>query len=226
MATYKNNIIYLFLLILFLHCAFIYAGNDLGRTITKLLLLPVLILFLYAAGSQSDSVSSKKWVFAALVFSFLGDLFLTRSGEIFFLIGMLAFIGTHVCNGIQLLKLNSLKSTQALPALVALVLLGLIAAFVLSVLNPYLGSLKLPIFFYLLIISSMAVLAANTYANKDIQYHAIAYFIPGAALFVVSDGLLAMNKFYFHLPMLDIAVMLTYGCSQMLLVLGFSRTKA
>ena len=70
----------------------------------------------------------------------------------------------------------------------------------------------------------MAVLASNTFTSTNFKKEAITCFIPGAAFFVLSDGLLALNKFLYHQPILDILVMLTYGLAQYFLVRGFVKT--
>ncbi len=221
----KKNAIAVFWVILLLHCVFIYSGLDDWRFITKLLLLPVLAVYLWAATKHNGgSVSSL--VYFGLLFSFLGDLILTQPGETFFLSGMLAFIGTHICNGINFYKMQRGSMRGGRAVLLATIILLLITIGVLIILNPYLGQFQLPILVYMIIISSMAILATNTVNASLLKKIALQCFIPGAALFVFSDGILAMNKFLYHQPMLDIAVMLTYGAAQYFLISGFTRTAA
>jgi uncharacterized membrane protein YhhN len=42
----------------------------------------------------------------------------------------------------------------------------------------------------------------------------------GAVLFVVSDSLLAINKFYSSFELAGVLIMLTYGMAQLLIVTG------
>jgi uncharacterized membrane protein YhhN len=70
----------------------------------------------------------------------------------------------------------------------------------------------------------MAILASNLADSIKYSYAAIHYFIPGAVLFVLSDGLLAINKFNLQDPSMDIFVMLTYGLAQLYLVMGYYKT--
>ena len=50
------------------------------------------------------------------------------------------------------------------------------------------------------------------------------YFIPGAALFVISDALLALQVFMFNdIDLLGISVMLSYGYALSLFADGFSK---
>jgi uncharacterized membrane protein YhhN len=99
----------------------------------------------------------------------------------------------------------------------------LVSAIMFGILNPYLGNLRLPVLFYMVIISIMSILAANTAAHAQFRGLALSCFIPGAALFVVSDSLLALNKFVFNIMWLNMAVMLTYGLAQYFLAKGFAK---
>ena len=214
-----------FWFILLLHCIFIYTGIDDGRFITKLLLLPVLAVYLWAS-VKGERSSINSLVYFGLLFSFLGDLILTQPGEIFFLSGMLAFIGTHICNSINFYRMQRFTIKGGRAVLQAAVILLLVTIGVFIVLNPYLGQFQLPILVYMIIISSMAILATNTVNAPLLKKVTLQCFIPGAALFVFSDGILAMNKFLYHQPVFDIAIMLTYGAAQYFLIIGFIRAAA
>ena len=73
------------------------------------------------------------------------------------------------------------------------------------------GALIAPVAVYLVAILTMAVLAANV---------GVPAAATGAALFVVSDTLLALNRFVRPIPHGDVAVHVTYHLAQMLLVLS------
>jgi len=213
----------MFLLVLGFHCVCIYLGCEAWRTASKLLLIPLLAAWLWS-NTKKNSRPSNPPVYAGLLFSFLGDLILARPGETFFLLGMLAFVGTHLCNSIYFFKLRNIHVNRMKEAILAAIVLLIITIIVFTTLDPFLGNFKIPILVYMAIISIMAILATNTMGDPFLKKIAVQFFIPGAALFIFSDGTLAMNKFYYHKPMLDILVMLSYGSAQWLLVLGFSKT--
>jgi uncharacterized membrane protein YhhN len=73
---------------------------------------------------------------------------------------------------------------------------------------------------YATVISLMLIAAINRkgVAQKE-SYMLVAL---GALSFVASDTLLAVNKFHDSFFLANIAVMLTYGIAQYLLVKGFS----
>ena len=68
-----------------------------------------------------------------------------------------------------------------------------------------------PVAVYLVAILTMAVLAANV---------GVPAAAAGAALFVVSDSVLALNRFVRPIPRGDVAVHVTYHLAQGLLVLS------
>ncbi len=225
MNFFKKRGILLFAVVLAAHLFFIYTENTALRTATKLLLLPILAVYLYLSAEKAGRNINLP-AFAGLFFAFLGDLLLTRNGELFFLLGMAAFIGTHISNSIYFLRLYPLYLSKGWYAIMAAIILTFVSGAVIGKIGPALGSFKLPIIIYMVIISCMAILAANTYNHRFLKQLTLRYFITGAAVFVLSDGILALNKFYYHESLLDLAVMLTYGIAQCLLVMGFSRRAA
>jgi uncharacterized membrane protein YhhN len=88
------------------------------------------------------------------------------------------------------------------------------------------GAFFIPIVVYMLLIAIMTLLSANLAESNEYNSVAVHYFIPGAVLFVLSDGLLAINKFNLHDPSMDIFVMVTYGLAQLYLVMGYYKTNA
>lgn len=225
MSLIKKYGVIIFAILLLLHCAFIYIGETELRTISKFLLIPFLVLYLLAATSKTQAGYNLP-AYAGLFFAFLGDVLLSRSGEQFFLFGMLAFIGTHISNSIYFLKIQKLDFSKGRPMLFAAIILLIISSEVMSKTASLLEDFKVPIMLYMAIISVMAILAANTINHTQTKQLAVRFFIPGAGFFVLSDALLALNKFLYHEPSLDILVMLTYGAAQCLLVMGFSRRGA
>lgn len=220
MVLIKRYGLPLFLLVLFLHLACIYLEMSTFRIITKLLLLPILMACLMAEPGRTSPLP-----YIGLFCSFMGDLLLTRSGELFFLLGMLAFMGTHVCNSIFFYRLSKGFPVKTTSLALALVALAATSGGVYISLADKLGTFRLPIMVYMAIISLMAVMATLTLNNTAMRQTAMDFFIPGAAFFVLSDAILALNKFLLHTGGIDIAVMLTYGMAQYWLVKGFVAVK-
>ncbi len=221
MLLVKKYGIGIFALLLLANCLFIYLDMNELRTVSKILLVPVLLIYL--AANRRKETGPSPLVYLALVFAFLGDVLLSRPGETFFLFGMLAFIGTHICNTIFFIRLNKKDFRIGKEMIVALFLLALFSAIVFTEIKPNLGKFEIPILVYMFIISLMTVAATSTIQHPSLKKIATGCFIPGAVLFVVSDATLAMNKFLWHESMMDIVVMLTYGAAQYFLVRGYRR---
>jgi uncharacterized membrane protein YhhN len=90
-----------------------------------------------------------------------------------------------------------------------------------SLLSPYLGDLRFPVRLYGLVISFMFLLAMHMLYCKNKT--AGLYFLAGAILFILSDSVLAINKFYRPFESAGIIIMLTYGLAQLFLATGAIR---
>ena len=78
--------------------------------------------------------------------------------------------------------------------------------------------MKLPVRIYGVFICFMLMLAMHMPYIKDKK--AGLLMITGALLFVISDSVLAINKFYNEFNGAGIVIMLTYGIAQLLIVEG------
>jgi uncharacterized membrane protein YhhN len=217
MSFFRKNGMLVFFILLLIHCVFVYLDHVTARQISKALLLPSLILYVAAAAGRAVH-----WLaYAGLVFSFLGDVLLLGKGDGYFLAGMLAFVGTHLCNSFYFLRQTDHSNTRLREAFFAAILLMVLSITVFGRLNESLGGFRIPVFIYMLVISIMAILAANLAGCLPLRKIAWNCFIPGAGLFVISDTTLALNKFLYHQPQLDIVVIFTYGVAEYFLVKGF-----
>ena len=210
-------ILLLFFLALCVHLYAIVAQMPTIRIISKCLLLPLLIIYLTV--STPNTTAIKKMALLALFFSWLGDVVLLSEGN-FFVLGMLAFTMAHVRNGKILVRLQAFQLTGAtwIGLGLALGTISLVYYF----LQYSLGTFLIPVVVYMVFISTVWVLSFNLTNQPKYKAVAINFFIPGMFLFVLSDGILAFNKFLLHQPeRWDIWVMLTYALAQWLLTEGY-----
>ena len=91
-------------------------------------------------------------------------------------------------------------------------------AILMTVLSPWLGDMKLPVRVYGVVICFMLMLALHMPYIQDKK--AGLLMMSGALLFVLSDSVLAMNKFYKPFKEADIIIMITYGIAQLSIVQG------
>ncbi|MEQ8926187.1 MAG: lysoplasmalogenase [Fulvivirga sp.] len=188
--------------------------------------LIVLTLFLYFITSKVERTSAFWLVVGALVFSWLGDSFLmyqeTDTG--YFVLGLLSFLVAHILYAISYFKLrwaeaeNPLLPTQKLRHSFTLVLAGVALVWILS---PNLGDMRLPVTVYAAVLTFMAIAALLRYGYTPIKSFGLVF--GGAVFFMISDSLLAINKFLESFTYSGFWVMLTYSIAQYLIVEGVLR---
>jgi uncharacterized membrane protein YhhN len=176
----------------------------------------------YFLSQVHNVVSSlKKWILAALFFSWVGDILLIfqERDPIFFLMGLSSFLLAHIFYIIFFHNVRvkeAVRSNVWLLLIVVIYYLGLI-----TLLSPYLKDMKLPVRVYGIVISFMFLLAMHMYFIKN--KIAGQWMVAGAVLFVISDSILAINKFYQPFKAADVLVMLTYGLAQLFIIEGAVR---
>lgn len=213
----KINWAILFLLVLTGNIAGMYMDSPWLEKITKPLLMIVMIIY-FVSSLTTISSGLKKWIIAALAFSWLGDVLLMfqQGRPVFFLVGLSAFLIAHLfyISFFHRVRVNEqVKSRWWLPAVVVVYYAVLIA-----VLYPKLGDMKVPVPVYGIVISFMLLLALHMLFIKNSK--AGQLMMAGAVLFILSDSVLAINKFYQPFEAAGLAVMLTYGIAQLLITRG------
>lgn len=197
----------------------IAANIELLHFIAKPLLIPALILLLFYTKS---TVPRKKLLLTGLFFSWLGDVFLLfeYKHDLFFIFGLASFLTTHIFYIIYFLKIKSANKSllQKHPVLIAIVLAYGIT--LVWLLYPHLSDLKLPVMVYAAIICTMLLCSLHIFLK--INKKAAGLYLMGAAAFVLSDSLLAFDKFYQPFAYAGVFIMLTYCAAQYFIVRGFT----
>lgn len=217
----RKILLVIFLLVLLMHCLSIQVEMTQIRNVTKVILVPLLMIHLLI--NRSFRLLGYLPLIA-LLFSWIGDILLLGDEPAFFLSGMIAFVMTHVSYSFTFLKIQQVTPKDRSYFIIPLLALLVFSLLVFFYLKDDLGSYLLPVLLYMIFISLMASLAIHTRANRKIETLSLYTFIPGAILFVVSDALLAINMFKLHHIVLDVLVMLTYGLAQFFITRGFQKT--
>jgi len=198
----------------------IYLKNDILVYVAKPLIVITLIFYFLSAtkGIQSDLIII---IIRALTFSWLGDVVLMFDSfnKNIFLIGLLAFLFAHLIyiRFFSLVRMGEkIKLKPGLILLVVVYYSGLI-----YLLFNDLHDMKIPVLVYGIVISIMFLLALHMLFIKNKEAGKLMMF--GALLFIASDSILAVNKFYEPFEYAGIAIMLTYGIAQLLITLGAVR---
>jgi len=212
--------IILFLLVLAANIAGIILGNELLQYYSKPILMIILGAY-FIAQTKVPATWLKVWILAALFFSWGGDILLIFQDKrsLFFLLGLSSFLIAHVFYIVFFHNIRLIEEIKSNPLLLLIVVVYY--AILISILSPFLGTMKLPVRVYGIVISFMFLLAMHMLFIKNKAAGKWMFF--GALLFVISDSVLAINKFYQSFDGAGIIIMLTYGLAQLFLVEGSSR---
>jgi uncharacterized membrane protein YhhN len=209
--------IVIFLMVLVAHFIGILLASETTQLVTKPLLVPILtVYFLHQLNSIVTTL--KKWIVAALFFSWAGDVLLmfVPKDELFFLAGLASFLLAHIFYVIFFMQVRAFEKIKLKPVFILIV--TAYYAILISILLPYLGDMKLPVLVYGIVISLMFMLAMHMLNISNKQ--AGIWMMTGALLFVLSDSILAINKFYKPFESSGGLIMLSYGFAQLLIVKG------
>jgi uncharacterized membrane protein YhhN len=185
------------------------------------------MIVLSLVGHYLKSVRARNAHFVrGLFFCWAGDILLLmqEEEEIFFLLGLFAFLVGHLLYTLAYRQLQwndesqSLKGTERLRVAFPVFLAG---TGLLTVLIPRLGGLTIPVILYAVVLMAMVATAALRYGRTSLDSYLL--LVSGAILFMISDSILAINKFHTAFPMAAPAIMLTYILGQYLIVEGAIR---
>jgi uncharacterized membrane protein YhhN len=187
--------------------------------VLKGIIIPILMVLLLV-NRKSVPVRLLYIILAALIFSWAGDVILefSQRSETFFIPGLVSFLLAHLMYLTAFLKTpgrNSILKNRIYLLFPVLVYGGGLITF----LYPDLGSMRLPVTIYALVIFTML----GTAINRLEKVNPISFYLvlSGAILFVLSDSAIAVNKFGHHFGSSGIVIMSTYILAQYLIITGY-----
>jgi uncharacterized membrane protein YhhN len=173
--------------------------------------LTTVLLIVHAARRGADEPAARRWILAGLVLSLVGDVALLWPKE-GFLPGLIAFLLAHLAYIVAFHgRVRFASRWQPFAGY------ALIAALVLAVLWPGVpAALRVPVLLYVVCLASMAAQAAVVWlALRSTAGERLAWSgAIGGALFLLSDALLAANKFAGPLPLASLWVLASYWAAQ------------
>jgi len=204
---FSKPVFIFFLLVSILDVAGIFLENSLLQTICKPLIVPALILWYF---TKADKVN--KWYVTALIFSFVGDVLLLDKTNLF-IFGIAAFLITQVIYIFIFSK--GLSKTHWRKKITSIIPFLLFYSVLIAVLAPNLNDLLIPVMVYGIAISIFGTVALLNYlADKNSLNMTL---LQGAILFIVSDSMIALNKFHEEQAFYPVTIMLTYIMAQYLI---------
>ncbi|TBO41060.1 lysoplasmalogenase [Pedobacter kyonggii] len=196
-----------------------YANNIALLNFSKPLIVVVLLVWLYLSTNLKGRFHKR--IFIGLIFAWAGDILLIfQSGKpSFFIYGLIAFVICHIFY-IRAFTLDH-RSNPNHKTPYFLWAVGAFAIFCSGLffyLQPKLGVMQFPVLMYAIIITVMAIMAVNRYGKVNIfSFKLILY---GALFFLLSDSVLAVNKFVQPIPQAGALIMASYMIAQYLIVYG------
>jgi len=179
----------------------------LGKPLTTLL-----ILLLAASAAPSVGRRYRLAVLAGMALSLVGDVLLMVPTDLF-VPGLIAFLLAHIGYIAAFAPGSSAKARAT-----AGVVLAMVAGANLAGLLPHIGAdLKIPVLAYVAVLATMAALAlarAWTPAVAQALPRSARFAAAGGLAFVLSDSLLAWDKFGGGLPLAQPLILSTYWIAQ------------
>lgn len=189
------------------YLAFLNAPVSMARTVFKTLPVALLALwpitYLGVVGAYTGAILI---LALALALSALGDFYLALKDK-YFVPGLASFLAAHVAYLAAFLPRAQMPEGVALAAILACVAAA--GTFLLT-LAPRLGRLRAAVFAYFAVIMAMVAAALSI---REASWMLGA----GAAIFALSDSLIAVRKFMSPFAGINEAVWLTYIAAQLMI---------
>ena len=194
-------------------------GSDSNLTtihyFTKPAIVISLLVFFLLQGKKLNR-RIKVLTILALAFSLFGDIALMFDDHnpTYFIIGLASFLWAHIMYIFVFLK----HRNKAKNPLGFSILLLCYAAPVFYLLKDRLNDMLIPVSLYMIVILSMATTAFLR--HNMVNRKSFIWVFIGAILFLLSDSILAINKFYQPMSLSHIGIMVTYALAQYCIIIG------
>lgn len=178
-----------------------------------------IVLLIYLWQKLKDDKKLKRYLILALIFSLAGDIFLLFPNENsrYFIGGLLSFLLAHIMYISAFFRLRNFTSTKTFFATMVMLFYAMV---IFKFIGGNLGELLPYVIIYMVVLLLM-VLTAFVRNNTVLESYTLVF--TGAVLFMISDSLLALNKFYSTFAFADLLIMFTYGYAQFLIIYGAVR---
>ena len=206
MAAVQKTSLYIFAAFAIIFIAALPFQPYLGNFVIKA--LPAISLS--ALTLTTVSGSRGKLLFVSLLLCAAGDVALELGTGKYFVIGLGFFLIAQIMFIVTFSRDFKMQRSR-IPIIVILAIYALAIA---SIMTPSLKEMAIPVYFYLTAITLMGIFAALRAAKNK-------FTIYGALSFIVSDSIIAVNKFMVPVPAVDYIVMVTYYLALFLIVYGF-----
>ncbi len=207
-----------FVIISVIHMIGQFLEEPVIHDITKPFLIPALA---YYFSKTCIKTPLNKFVYAALFFSWVGDvsLIFVPYNSLFFMVGLAAFLIGHLVYA--LMNINFVNDGNSKPVFKwPAVFVGGYGLFFFTYLKDSLGEMMIPVALYCAVICIMGITAVGRWKRSDKT--SFNLILIGALLFITSDSVIGLNRFMGPIAFAGPLVMSTYLLAQYLLVKGYT----
>ncbi|HEY3402353.1 MAG TPA: lysoplasmalogenase [Ohtaekwangia sp.] len=184
---------------------------------------PLITVALFVFYIRAAGTNRSMGVLLALIFSFAGDTLLLYEDKngLYFIFGLIAFLLAHVFYILVYRQhraeagADQLQGVQRARLAFPIILAG---SGLVIILYPTLGDLQVPVMVYAAVLVIMVLNALFRMGRTNQSSFWLVF--AGALLFMVSDSLLAINKFFHPITYAGVFIMTTYISAQFLIVKG------
>jgi uncharacterized membrane protein YhhN len=178
--------------------------------------------------SSTDGENRNFSVLVAIFFSCVGDILLmfVDRNELYFMLGLGAFLIAHVFYIFAYRQHkdashpDELQGVHRIRLAFPVILAG---SGLVVILYPTLGALKIPVLLYAITIVIMVLNALFRFGRTQSASFWMVFI--GAVFFMISDSLIAINRFVTPISSAHLLIMITYIAAQVLIVEGLLRHK-
>ncbi len=186
------------------------------HVISKPLIVISLLAYYYSGSAREDR---SPLFMLALIACLGGDIFLMNPeyfvpGLVCFLIGHILYIFAYRQHQNDE-EADSLRGLQRVRLAFPIILAG---TGLVVILYPVLGDMQIPVIIYAAVITIMTLTALFRYGRTSTDSFWLVF--AGAVLFMISDSVLAVNKFLDPIENSGLIIMVTYMAAQFLIVQG------
>ena len=162
-----------------------------------------------------------KRLFTGLIFALLGDVLLmfVWKDQSYFTYGLMAFMLCHIFyTRAFYLDFKSKPELDKKGARIAIIGCAILSIGFYFFIRPHLGEMKLPVMAYIFVISLMTMMAC--FRNLRVNASSFNLILTGALFFLLSDGLIAYDKFVKGFDFSGLLIIATYMIAQYLITIG------
>lgn len=174
------------------------------------------LLILWLTMETQNKTRFGTFVMFGLFFGCLGDVFLMLRTEMdYFVPGLISFLLGHLFY----VRANLMQFQYSFPkVLLAVLPLGFGLYFYSNYLFDSLGDMSIPVAIYVLVIAVMTVSAL--FRKREVGAMSYIWMVAGCILFLVSDSVLAYDKFVLPIENSGLIIMSTYILAQFAITKG------